>query len=315
MRTREAGECERLAGVSSDRNLVGESIAPMKENAEQIQKDVSQWEAKDGDTSGACGHSHDGAADAMRHHHRGDAICIDNVSFSYPGKGGRAAVESVTMHIPVGTRLGIVGPNGSGKSTLLRLILGLLKPTAGRISVFEFEPREACRRELIGYVPQRAEAEFDFPLSVEQVVLQGRVGRVGMFRFLSKRDHEFARQSMAEVGIESIAGEAIGDLSGGQQQRVFIARALAVEPKILILDEPTAAIDEAGQDVFARLMERIQDDYAMTTLVVSHDLRAIVAGCDQVACLNRRLHFHDAPSGLTREVLSEVFEHNLAGIE
>jgi len=104
-------------------------------------------------------------------------------------------------------------------------------------------------------------------------------------------------------------------LSGGQQQRVFIARALAVEPEILILDEPTAAIDEAGQDTFAQLMQRIHDERGVTILLVSHDLRAIAAGCDQVACLNRRLHFHDAPSGLTREVLAEVFEHNLSGLE
>lgn len=261
-----------------------------------------------------------GGGEGLREHHGGDAICIDDVSYAYEGSGrddggGRLALESITMHIPEGTRLGIVGPNGSGKSTLLRVILGLLKPTGGKVSVFGKEPVEACRQKMIGYVPQRAEVEFDFPLSVRQVVMQGRVGRVGLGRFFGKHDQEIADRVMAEVGISGIAEEAIGALSGGQQQRVFMARALAIEPRILILDEPTAAIDEAGQDAFARLMEKVHAAYGMTTLLVSHDLRAIVAGCDQVACLNRRLHFHDAPSGLTREVLSEVFEHNLAGLD
>jgi len=261
-------------------------------------------------------HEHHHDSDEMQTHHGNDAICIDNISYSYSGGDSpRWAVENVTMHIPLGTRLGIVGPNGSGKSTLLRLIIGLQQPTRGTISVLGYPPKQACRNRMIGYVPQRPEVEFDFPLSALQVVLQGRVGRVGMFHFLSKKDHEMARRVMADVGIESIADQPIGGLSGGQQQRVFIARAMAVEPKILILDEPTAAIDEAGQDVFARLMERVHDSYEMTTLLVSHDLRAIVAGCNQVACLNRKLHFHDAPSGLTREVLNEVFEHNLTGIE
>jgi len=266
----------------------------------------------------ACAHAneHHHDSDGMQTHHGNDAICIDNISYSYAGGDSpRWAVENVTMHIPLGTRLGIVGPNGSGKSTLLRLILGLLAPSRGTISVFGLPPRMACRKRIIGYVPQRPEVEFDFPLSALQVVLQGRVGRVGMFHFLSKKDREIARRVMAEVGIENIADQPIGGLSGGQQQRVFIARAMAIEPKILILDEPTAAIDEAGQDVFARLMERVHDSYEMTTLLVSHDLRAIVAGCNQVACLNRKLHFHDAPSGLTREVLNEVFEHNLTGLE
>lgn len=272
-------------------------------------------------------HSHDSSANhdpcncgghaggPLLEHHRGDAICIDDVSFRYQERNGPLALDSVTMHIPSHTRLGIVGPNGSGKSTLLRIVLGLLEPTRGRVSVLGLAPLDACRANLIGYVPQRADVEWDFPLSALQVVLQGRVGRVGLFRRFSRGDREIARRVLREVGIESLAQEPIGQLSGGQQQRVFIARALAIEPKILILDEPTAAIDEAGQDVFARLMDEIHRTRDVTMLIVSHDLRAIVAGCDQIACLNRRLHFHDAPSGLTREVLNEVFEHNLAGFE
>ncbi len=273
-------------------------------------------------TSSSCGcscdHTSNGdtpVSEALQTHHRGDAICIDNVSFKYPGSKHRDhALESITMHIPVHTRLGIIGPNGSGKSTLLQVILGLLRPTQGNVSVMGDTPAQACKDQLLGYVPQRADVERDFPLSVRQVVLQGRVGRLGLWKRFRAADREMTHQVMQEVGIESIAEYPFGDLSGGQQQRVFIARALAIEPRILILDEPTAAIDEAGQNEFAQLMDRIHAERDVTTIMVSHDLRAVAAGCDQVACLNRRLHFHDAPSGLTREVLSEVFEHNISSL-
>lgn len=248
----------------------------------------------------------------LARHHAGDAVCVDHVSFSY--FSGVNAVDAITMHIPVRTRLGIVGPNGGGKSTLLKLILGLLAPQVGRISVFGLSPQQACRAGMIGYVPQRHEVEIRFPLNVAQVVRQGIVGRTGMFRRASSDDRRAAEQAMEQVGIPDLAGEAIGDLSGGQQQRVFLARALAGRPRLLVLDEPMVGIDEVGQAKFAQLMDSIHRTYDLTVLLVSHDLRAIVAGCDQVACLNRRLHFHAAPAGLTREVLAEVFNHNLAGV-
>lgn len=254
---------------------------------------------------------HDHSAE-LEQHHAGDAVCVDRVCYSYVP--GVRVLDDITMHIPVGTRLGIVGPNGGGKSTLLKLILGLLKPTEGDISVFGRTPAEACLASLVGYVPQRHDVEIRFPLSVSQVVRQGIVGRTGMFRRASSDDRDAAAQALEQVGIADLAGKPVGDLSGGQQQRVFLARALAGRPRLLVLDEPMVGIDEVGQAKFAQLMDSIHRSYRLTVLIVSHDLRAIVAGCDQVACLNRRLHFHAAPSGLTREVLAEVFNHNLAGI-
>lgn len=248
----------------------------------------------------------------LEQHHAGDAVCVDHVSFAYVH--GVRILESITMHIPRGTRLGIVGPNGGGKSTLLKLILGLLRPSEGGITVFGRSPHQACRRSMIGYVPQCHDVEIAFPLSVSQVVRQGIVGRTGMFRRASTEDRRAAEEAMEQVGIADIAGKPIGDLSGGQQQRVFLARALAGRPQLLVLDEPMVGIDEVGQAKFAQLMDSIHQTYKLTVLIVSHDLRAIVAGCDQVACLNRRLHFHAAPAGLTREVLAEVFNHNLAGV-
>lgn len=244
-------------------------------------------------------------------HHDGDAVCVDHVSFSYVP--GVRILEAVTMHIPRGTRLGIVGPNGGGKSTLLKLILGLLRPGAGRISVFGRSPSQACHAGMIGYVPQRHDVEITFPFNVAQVVRQGIVGRTGMFRRASDDDRRAVVQAMERVGIADLAAQPVGDLSGGQQQRVFLARALAARPQLLVLDEPLVGIDEVGQARFAQLMEEVHRAYGLTVLIVSHDLRAIVAGCDRVACLNRRLHFHDAPAGLTRNVLAEVFDHSLAG--
>jgi len=255
---------------------------------------------------------HQDHSSELAQHHGDDAVCVDHVSFSYiPGV---RILESVTLHIPRGTRLGIVGPNGGGKSTLLKLILGLLRPGVGRISVFGRSPHQACRLSMIGYVPQRHDVEIAFPLSAAQVVRQGIVGRTGMFRRASVDDRRAAAEAMEQVGIADLAAKPVGDLSGGQQQRVFLARALAGRPRLLVLDEPMVGIDEVGQAKFAQLMDSVHRTYELTVLIVSHDLRAIVAGCDQVACLNRRLHFHDAPSGLTREVLAEVFNHSLAGV-
>ena len=254
-------------------------------------------------------HDHD-----LAHHHPGDdAICLQDVSYTYPT--GRAALRNITLHVPAGSRLGIIGPNGAGKTTLLKVMLGLLEGYTGSVQVMGMPPRRACARgDVIGYVPQRIDVEWRFPLSAMQVVMMGLTGKVGLFRRPSRADREHVQAIMQRVGVADLARRPIGELSGGQQQRLFIARALAPRPRILVLDEPTVGVDEAGQQQFAALLDELCRTMRLTLVVVSHDLRAIAAGCSEVACLNQTLHYHASPTGLTAEVLREVFSHEVAPV-
>jgi len=228
-------------------------------------------------------------------------IAVEDLSFSF---GGAPVLKGVNLQVSAGEFMGLVGPNAGGKSTLLRLILGLLEPQVGRIRVLGLPPREARRR--LGYVPQHPSFPRDFPISVEQVVLMGRLGvgpRVGWYR---AADRAAARKALGEVEAEDLARRRIGTLSGGQLQRVLLARALVGQPEVLILDEPTANIDQrlAGDifDLLAVLKGRL------TILVVSHDIAFISSYVDRVACLNRTLICHrtDAVSGdLIRQLYGE----------
>ena len=228
-------------------------------------------------------------------------IAVEDLSFSF---GGAPALKGVNLQVFAGEFMGLVGPNAGGKSTLLRLILGLLEPQVGRIRVLGLPPREARRR--LGYVPQHPGFPRDFPISVEQVVLMGRLGvgpRVGWYR---AADRAAARKALGEVEADDLARRRIGTLSGGQLQRVLLARALVGQPEVLILDEPTANIDQRLEgdifDLLAVLKGRL------TILVVSHDIAFISSYVDRVACLNRTLICHrtDAVSGdLIRQLYGE----------
>lgn len=212
-------------------------------------------------------------------------ISLDDVSFSY---GGPMVLEHITLAVEDGTFIGLVGPNGGGKSTLLKVILGLLEPQSGRVSVLGRRPRAA--RKALGYVPQFAAFSRGFPISVEQTVLMGRLGITSLLGGYRRRDKEAARSVMEETEVLDIAHRPIGTLSGGQLQRVLIARALATDPKILILDEPTANIDlRAEKDIFDLLAEL---NRRMSILVVSHDIGFISTYVSQVACLNQTLICH-----------------------
>lgn len=253
------------------------------------------------------------------HHPRSDAICIHQVSYRYPptmldGKRqqGQLALNNVTLHVQQGCNLGIIGPNGAGKSTLIKIMLGLLTGYTGSVQVAGMSPEQACKRgDVIGYVPQRANVEWKFPLTAAQVVRMGLVGKTGLFRWYSREDKAYAEHLMQRVGVADLRDRPIGSLSGGQQQRLFIARALVAKPRILILDEPMVGIDEAGQQQFAQLIHDIHESLDLTMVIVSHDLQAIAAGCNRVACLKQSIHYHDAPQGLTPAVLAEVFEHEI----
>jgi zinc transport system ATP-binding protein len=244
------------------------------------------------------------------------AVEYEGVSFSYAATDGavRPVLSGITLAVNTGERLGILGPNGGGKSTLLKLTLGLLRPQGGAIRVFGVSPEEARQRRLIGYVPQRVEAELTFPLSVRQVVAMSASLGFSPFAGIGRAGREAVAEALELVGASALADRPIGKLSGGQLQRVMIARALAARPRLLLLDEPTVGIDIAGQQRFSELLRSLHDRLGLTIIVVSHDIRTIAAGSDRVACLSRTLHSHVAPAGLTPAVLAEVFSHDVAAI-
>jgi zinc transport system ATP-binding protein len=213
------------------------------------------------------------------------AILVEKLSFSY---GESLVLERIDLTIAPGEFVGLIGPNAGGKSTLLKLILGLLDPQSGQVRVLGQSPRESARR--IGYVPQFPSFARDFPISVEQVVAMGRLGASSLLGWQRGVDRDAARQSLAEVAALDLARRRIGTLSGGQLQRVLLARALAGEPEILILDEPTANIDQRVEtDVFDLLATLNRH---LTILLVSHDIAFISDYVSRVACLNRTLICH-----------------------
>ena len=216
---------------------------------------------------------------------RGAVISLKNVSFSY---GEAPVLESITLDIGEREFLGVVGPNAGGKSTLLKLILGLLQPTRGSIRVFDQTPKKG--RRDIGYVPQYPVFNRDFPISVEQTVLMGRLGRSGLFGHYTSADRDSAMRAMEETEIATLAKRQLNTLSGGQLQRVLLARALACDPQMLILDEPTANIDMRLETDIFDLLKGLNK--RLSIIVVSHDIGFISQYVDRVACLNRTLICH-----------------------
>lgn len=240
------------------------------------------------------------------------AVEFDGVSFSYPG--GPPVLERVSLRVEPGERLGILGPNGGGKSTLLALALGLLNPSSGTVRVGGQPPAQARRAGVLGAVLQRSGENDALPLSALEVVQLGASARASVWNPRRAEYRQRAAEAIRLVGGDHYASRLFRDLSGGQKQRVRIARALASGAQILALDEPLVGVDPAGQQRFSELMERLHAELGLTVLIVSHDVRAVAAGCDRIACLARTLHYHATPSGLTPQVLAEVFQHDVAAI-
>jgi zinc transport system ATP-binding protein len=221
------------------------------------------------------------------------AVSIKNVTVSFRGE---VVLEDISVEIAAGSFVGILGPNGAGKSTLLKVILGLIQPDVGEVLIFGQRPRKLRGRgQIIGYLPQRPLTNPHFPVSALDVVLMGRYGLLGIGRRPSRRDREIALNLLAEVGMAAQAHSIIGTLSGGEQQRVFIARALSVEPRLLIMDEPTISLDACAQDELYELIHQLQEQMDLTVIMVSHDIGAISGHVGDIICLNRRVYVHQPP--------------------
>jgi len=218
---------------------------------------------------------------------RGPAVCIDGVSFSY---GRHPVLRDVDLDIARGDFVSVIGPNGGGKSTLLKLILGLLEPDAGRVTVLGKRPDRA--RLQVGSLPQYAHVDPQFPVTALDVALMGRLGGgipLGPWR---RREKDRARAALRDVGVEHLADRPFSAMSGGQRQRVLIARALACEPEILLLDEPTASLDPGVQDDLYELLHRLNE--RMTVILVSHDVSVVSRHVDRIVCVNVSVDEHPA---------------------
>ncbi len=225
--------------------------------------------------------------------HTKNIIEVKNVSFGYADE---IVIKNITLNVHRGDYLGVIGPNGGGKTTLLKIMLGLLKPAAGSVKLFGQEIRRFKDWAKIGYVPQKA-VHFDvkFPATVAEVVAMGRYGKRGLLGWLTKNDKEKITQALRQVEMFDYRDRLIGDLSGGQQQRVFIARALATEPEVIFLDEPTVGVDVKTQEQFYTLLEKLNHSLDLTLVLVSHDIDVIAHEATELACINQSLVYHGSP--------------------
>lgn len=222
---------------------------------------------------------------------------------------GRRAVEDVTFDVARGAFCGIIGPNGSGKTTLVKTILGLLRPFAGEVRVFGLAPDElGAQRARIGYVPQQTRIDFDFPLRVSDVVATGLFGSMGLGRRQRPVHHEAVATALERLRISDLAHRPIGELSGGQRQRALIARALVQKPSLLILDEPTAALDHSAMEGLYEWLHQVNEEDRLTILLVSHDMGVVSRYVDSIACMNTRLVAHGRPADMfTGETLEQMY--------
>jgi zinc transport system ATP-binding protein len=239
-------------------------------------------------------------------------IEITDVDFAYDGQ---PVLCGVSLGVEAGSTVGVIGPNGGGKTTLLKLLLGLLVPARGQLRVGGLSPRAAVRRgDVIGYLPQQQPTATALPLSIRQLVRTGLAGKTGLLRPSAADDLAFVDDLIRRVGLDAVAARPVRACSGGQLQRAMIARALAARPKVLLLDEPTTGVDARGQRAFVELIAGIKADLGLTIVFVSHDLRAVTAISDRVACLNQHLHYHDTPRDLPAKVAYDLFACDLAAM-
>ncbi|SDT32239.1 anchored repeat-type ABC transporter ATP-binding subunit [Jiangella sp. DSM 45060] len=209
--------------------------------------------------------------------------------------GGRSVLRDVDLTVAGGELVGLIGPNGAGKTTLLRTVLGLVRPASGRVLVDARPVR--LGRSGIGYVPQRHEFAWDFPISVENAVMSGRTGGLGLFRRPGVDDWRAVGEALERVGMSELARRPVGELSGGQRQRVLVARALAVRPTVLLLDEPFTGLDLPTQELLTDLFAEVASE-GRILLMTTHDLVSALDTCTRIALLNRTIVADAPPSEL-----------------
>ncbi|KIL44423.1 metal ABC transporter ATP-binding protein [Jeotgalibacillus soli] len=241
-----------------------------------------------------------------------NVIEVKGVHYRYDRE---SVLSDINLTVPKGAFLGVVGPNGSGKSTLLKVILGLLKPREGTVTLFGEVQSKFKDWERIGYVSQKANAfNTGFPATVYEVVASGLTKKTGMFRFIGKKGRPQVERAIRAVSMEAFMDRNIGELSGGQQQRVFIARAIVSEPDVLILDEPTVGVDTQNVQTFYDMLDQLNKDLGITLMLVTHDIGTITSKVTHVACLNKSMHFHGSAADFEQvkgQELTEFYGHDV----
>lgn len=226
------------------------------------------------------------------------AVVVDRLSAGYPGV---RALEDVSISVRAGSICALLGANGSGKSTLFRALLGLHRPTAGTVRLFGLDPTRARRRNQVSYVPQHEQVDTTFPVSVEQVVMMGRYGHMGFTRRARSADRQACDQALEQVGLNDLRRRGIGELSGGQRKRAFLARAIAQQSPLMLLDEPFAGVDRGSEELISRVLKRLRDSSGTTVLISTHHLAGVEDFADEVVLLHQRV----LAAGLPAEVLTE----------
>lgn len=231
--------------------------------------------------------------------HTKNIIEVKDISFSY---GKNNVIKDISFEVHQGDYLGMIGPNGAGKTTLLKIMLGLLTAESGSIKLFGKDIRDFKDWQKIGYVPQKATSfDINFPATVKEVVLMGRYAHAGLFHRITYKDSELVKKSLEQVDMWEYRDRLIGDLSGGQQQRVFIARALVSEPEIIFLDEPTSGVDEKTQNEFFNLLRKLNQEFSLTLVLISHDIEKITKEVMHIACIDKTLVCHMSPEEYIEE--------------
>lgn len=232
------------------------------------------------------------------------AISVEDVTVHY---GEVLALDRASLSIQPGRVCGLVGMNGSGKSTLFKTIMGMVRPDSGVAKINDATPAQARKSGLVGYVPQSENVDWTFPLSVRDVVMMGRYGRMGPSRRARSTDHEAVNQALERVELTEFAHRQIGQLSGGQKKRAFVARGIAQGASILLLDEPFAGVDKRSEATITRLLRELAAEGA-TALVSTHDLHALPELADEAILLMRRVLMHGSPGEVLQpENLARAF--------